>query len=185
MKREIVLAQNNRFETERLILQRIVMSDAKDIFEYTSDEETVHYINFPQHKTLEETELAIATEYLRDLSKWGIIEKVSGKLIGAIDLHINGDQGEFTWIINPAFRGKGIIPEAAQVLIQFAFTRLDLSVVTAFHAVENPASGHVMKKVGMIKLGNWYYYAKKYKKSLLCDYYALTQEMYEKLKEEK
>lgn len=39
--------------------------------------------------------------------------------------------------------------EAATAVLQFAFEQLEVDMVSAKHDVRNPASGQVMKKIGM------------------------------------
>ncbi len=39
-------AENQRIETECLILRPVTLADAEDMYEYASDEETVRYVFF-------------------------------------------------------------------------------------------------------------------------------------------
>jgi [ribosomal protein S5]-alanine N-acetyltransferase len=49
--------------------------------------------------------------------------------------------------------GQGYATEAARSVLRFAFEGLGLNRVYAHHMVRNPASGRVMKKIGMKQEG--------------------------------
>lgn len=53
------------------------------------------------------------------------------------------------WAIDPRHQGQGYATEAAQAMIDYAFTRLRLKRVIATTDYENGASQRVMRKVGM------------------------------------
>ena len=57
MNYPLIFAENQRIETERLILRPVTLDDAEDMYEYASDEETVRYVflnkqSLKQDKTL-------------------------------------------------------------------------------------------------------------------------------------
>lgn len=177
MDYKIILAENQVFETERLILRKIELSDAKDIFEYSSDEKTVKYIGFDVHKSIEDTEEAIVNYFIPNrLITWGIIDKENKKLIGTIDLRIKNKQASFGWIINKKYWGKGITFEAASCLKKFAFNSLEVEVISCIHDIDNPNSGRVMEKLEMNKLGHVWKYEKG--ENHLMAYWAITKNEY-------
>jgi len=102
MSIDLFLAQNQSFETERLLLRKITLADAQAIFEYASDEETARFVSFEPYENLDRTKEGIAGFFMKDpLAKFGIVEKASGKLIGTIDFRISGDKmAEFGWCLN-------------------------------------------------------------------------------------
>ncbi len=53
------------------------------------------------------------------------------------------------WVIDPHYQGTGYATEAAQALIDFAFSEMKLKRILAMTADENAASQAVMKKLGM------------------------------------
>ena len=74
--------------TDRLILRRMTMKDAQDIFEYSRDPEVARHVLWTAQKHISE-----AKEYVRYMTKryrddlpssWGIIDKESGRLVGTI-----------------------------------------------------------------------------------------------------
>lgn len=57
---------------------------------------------------------------------------------------------EIGYGIDPAFRGKGYMTEAVRAMIDWAFQHKHCQVVTACGVLKsNPASSHVLVKVGM------------------------------------
>ncbi len=84
---------------------------------------------------------------------WAIT--LHGQLIGAIGLEIQArhDRAELGYWIGQPFWNAGYATEAARHVIHHAFTRLKLNRIEAHHFTRNPASGRVMKKLGMTREG--------------------------------
>lgn len=180
MDMNVVLAEHQYFETKRLTLRKIELTDSKAIYEYARDPEVVRYVTFEAHDSLERTKEGIANYFLPNrLSTWAIVDKMSKKLIGTIDLRVTADSASFGWILNKQYWGRGLMPEAASCLRDFAFNDLKLTVLTADHFADNPKSGCVMQKIGMKKMGQLWIYVAKLEQSVLCDYWALTKAEYE------
>ena len=179
----ILLAEHQVFETDRLILRKVELTDATDIFEYCSNPEVVKSLTISPHETIDVSKDGIVNYFMSNrLTSWAIVDKESQKMIGTIDMRITGSQASFGWVLNDKFWGKGLMPEAAKCLRDFAFDVLNFQVLTADHMSENVKSGRVMEKIGMKKTGQIYLYMNKLKKSVLCDYYALTKEEYDEIK---
>ncbi|WP_374284533.1 GNAT family N-acetyltransferase [Lactococcus sp.] len=182
MNKNLILAQHQVFETDQLILRKVELADAPAIYDYTKDEACVKFISLKPSQSLEETQIGIATYFMENrLTCWGIVDKTTDEFLGTIDMRVNGDSGNFGWILKKSHWGRGIVPEAAQTLLDFAFNELGLKVITAEHFAENQKSGRVMEKIGMKKMGQIYVYVDKLERSVLCDYWALTGEEYEKM----
>lgn len=82
---------------------------------------------------------------------WAIERRDDGAPLGAVGLnltraHRRGELGY--WIAKSAW-GQGIATEASRAVIAVGFDALGLHRVDAHHYVENPASGAVMRKLGM------------------------------------
>jgi RimJ/RimL family protein N-acetyltransferase len=76
-------------------------------------------------------------------------------LCGSVGLALNpnynlADLGY--WVGHP-FWGQGYATEAATAVIAFGFSVLGLNRINATHFADNPASGRVMKKLGMVNEG--------------------------------
>jgi ribosomal-protein-alanine N-acetyltransferase len=68
---------------------------------------------------------------------------------GFTNIYPQHDSAEIGYVINPAYRGKGIAVEAAMRVIDFGFSELGLNRIEAKYIVGNDASRRVMEKLGM------------------------------------
>ena len=176
-----VLYNNRRIETERLFLRPMQLSDAEDMFEYASDEETLSTLMWEGVKTLDEAKAAIYDWHLASPhGKWAITLKDGGKLIGGVDVGLNHahDKGSFGYVINRQFWGKGYMTEAFAAIVDLCFMRLELNRVEARFYVGNEGSGRVMEKVGMKHEGVLIASEKIKGKFKDVVYYGLTREQY-------
>ena len=142
--------------TERLLLRKIRLTDAPDMFEYSTDPEVTKYLLWDPHPNVEHTRNYI--DYLQDRYRdgkyydWAVILKSSGKMIGTCGFssilpeHRSAEVG---YVLNPAFRGQGIAGEALSAVLDFAFRKMALNRVEAKCVAENASSERVMQKVGM------------------------------------
>ena len=175
-------------ETERLYMRRLLPSDTLDMFEYASLPSVTEYLLWCEHPNVQYTREYL--EYLEsryavgDFYDWALVLKENGKMIGtcgftSIDLVNN--TAEIGYVINPAYHGIGIAPEAARRVLSFGFSVLELSRISAVCMKENEKSLRVMKKIGMSYEGvlRSAVYAKgKHRDVCLC---AITSEDFERL----
>lgn len=153
-----VLAENRQIETKRLILRPVVLEDAEDMFAYASDEETTKFV-FEQHRNLMESKISIANYFMREpLGKYAIEYKENHQMIGTVDLRVNTNAGlgELGYTLSKNYWGKGLMPEACEVLLQLGFEKLQLVRIEAIHDLRNSKSGRVMEKIGMTKESTLY-----------------------------
>jgi len=150
-----------RIETERLILRKFKIEDAEDMFKnWASDNEVTKYLTWPTHSSVEVSKRVISmwekdndslSHYL-----WCIELKESGEAIGSIgvvNLHEDIDAVEVGYCIGRKFWGQGITSEAFGALIHFFFKEMQVNRVGSRHDLNNPSSGKVMEKCGLIKEG--------------------------------
>ena len=70
--RNLIFAQHQRIETERLILRPVTLKDTEDMYEYGQDEETTYYV-FPTYQTIADAKQGIANVFMAaPLGKYGI-----------------------------------------------------------------------------------------------------------------
>lgn len=178
-------------ETKRLILRRITMRDAKDIFAYSKDEEVARHVLWSAQKDISE-----AKEYCRFMMKryrcdqpssWGIIEKATDRLVGTIGyMDFNEDNAtvEVGYSLARWMWNGGYMTEALSRVIAYTFDAMDINRIEAQHELDNPSSGRVMEKCGMLKEGVMR--QRLYNKGRYVDValYAILKEDYEKKKEQ-
>ncbi|MNC20746.1 putative ribosomal N-acetyltransferase YdaF [compost metagenome] len=87
--------------------------------------------------------------------EFAITDREKGELYGAIALSNNQKfrNGELAYWIGEEFWGNGYATEAAQAILQFAFVEKQYHKVFARYFRSNPASGRVMRKLGMQQEG--------------------------------
>lgn len=76
----------------------------------------------------------------------------SGHVIGSVSVGLlreSPDVGEIGYTIAVPYWNKGFATEAARAVVDFAFAQRGVTRIFARHFGSNPASGHVMKKLGM------------------------------------
>lgn len=147
-------------QTERFLLRPLALTDAKEMFAYTSREESFRFLRGTAHTSLDQTTafLQKAVRSYADHSDflWGICERSTGRLIGtcrlfAIDLSDRGS--EVSYLVHPDCQGQGVASEAVSRVIRYAFEELDLVRVQAHCVVDNFGSERVMQKCGMRQEG--------------------------------
>ncbi|WP_054957494.1 GNAT family N-acetyltransferase [Paenibacillus dakarensis] len=143
-------------ETERLILRKITMDDAEDMFLYASDDEVSRFVPWETHRTIENTlgyiSFVVERYENKTIAPWGIEYKENGRMIGTVDFVFwkpEHQVAELGYVLGKDYWGKGIITEAAAELLRFAFTKMDLVRIQARCIADNTGSSRVMEKIGM------------------------------------
>ena len=145
-------------ETPRLILRRLSVDDAKDMYEnWASDDEVTKYLTWNSHASVEDSRACIANFFVVGYDKpsyyeWGVVLKENGRVIGTAGLHNiieNIRSGELGYCIGSAYWGNEYMVEAVNAIIDFCFNEVNFNRIEALHDVENPKSGRVMQKLGM------------------------------------
>ncbi|MCD4656075.1 MAG: GNAT family N-acetyltransferase [Planctomycetes bacterium] len=156
MNIEHVFSHLPTLKTNRLILRKMKLSDAQDIFDYASDHEVSKTTNWSAHNVLEDSKTYLKSMLKRysynQASEWGIVHKKSGKMIGTCGFTawIPGYyKGEIGYSLAQKFWNLGLTTEAIRKVIEFGFTKIKLNRIEARCWLNNPASERVMQKVGM------------------------------------
>jgi [ribosomal protein S5]-alanine N-acetyltransferase len=141
-------------QTERLVLRPPQMEDATAMLTgWAQDPEVTRYLTWRPHTSLEQSQAAIT----RAISAWNdetrfpymITLKTTGEVIGMIDPRIEGPRMGIGYVLAHAYWGKGYMPEATRVIIDWAFQQSTIYRVYATTDLENVASKRVLEKVGM------------------------------------
>jgi RimJ/RimL family protein N-acetyltransferase len=87
---------------------------------------------------------------------WTVEDKSRGTIVGQVSLTRlpSGDGWALAFWTHPACWGQGYAPEAANRAIRCAFDELEASRVWAAAATWNQASQRVLKKLGMVHIGD-------------------------------
>lgn len=147
-------------ETDRLILECYAQSHVPEITEAINEPGISEYTRTIQYPYTEKDAQSFALRHEDGLESgtmvcWAIRERESGAVIGSIGFTINREDSnaEIGYMINSAFRGRGYATEAARACMQFGFETLRLFRIYASWYADNPASGKILRKLGMSEEG--------------------------------
>jgi [ribosomal protein S5]-alanine N-acetyltransferase len=81
----------------------------------------------------------------------GITLRETGALCGGVGLRIEPDhrRAELGYWIGLPYWGNGHATEAASAMVKYGFETLGLHRIFASHVTHNPASGRILRKIGM------------------------------------
>ena len=147
------------FGTARLGARVPRVDDAPAIFAaYASDPEVTRYLSWRPYERVEPLEI-----YLREcLAHW---EKGNGHLpcllclkgtdtpMGSIGVTLEGGKVMFGYLLARKFWGHGFAAEALTFLVDWSLAQPAIFRAWAYCDAENPASGRVLEKAGMVREG--------------------------------
>ncbi|WP_025144410.1 GNAT family N-acetyltransferase [Pedobacter jeongneungensis] len=141
--------------TERLVLRRLALTDANEIYQSRSDAKVAELIGKAPFTTIDQ-----AVSYINMIDGvinknesifWAISYKSTTALIGTICLwnfDIPNATVELGYELLEAFRGKGIMAEAMVSVIGYAFDEMGVEKIIACPSVENLPSVKLLEKMG-------------------------------------
>ena len=140
--------------TPRLILRPFEDRDAERMFAIMSDDETTRFLHVNPYESPEQARAWIERclsegdgEYFRR----AIELKETGEYIGDVRVKLNhkDNSGEIGFTVSREYWGKGLASEAAGEVITYLMEQRGINRIAAAHSVKNPASGGVLRKIGM------------------------------------
>lgn len=148
-------------KTQRLTLRPFREDDAEAMFEnWASDPEVTKFLTWTPHKNVEETRSLLKLweeEGKRtDVYHWAI--ELNGELIGDVNImavNEKNERGVTGYCLAKKHWGKGIMTEAYAEVLRFLFEEVGFHRIESSHAVQNPASGRVMEKCGLVYEGTF------------------------------
>lgn len=142
--------------TARLVLRPYAPEDAAAVHGHLQDREvasTTAMIPHPYPEGAAETWIAThaARHEAGEAAVLAITLRGDGTLVGSIELRVEPAhrRGELGYWIGRAHWGRGYATEAADALLRWGMRTLGLHRVHAAHMSRNPASGAVLRKIGM------------------------------------
>jgi len=140
-------------ETERLLLRKPEEADVPAITAMIGDWDVVKNLATAPYPYLEEH----ARQFIARIAEgratgeshvFAITRKPAGAYMGTIGLHLRDGAFEIGyWLGKPHWK-MGYASEAARKVISFAFRELKATKLVAGWFHDNPASGHVLEKLG-------------------------------------
>lgn len=141
--------------TERLILRPWEESDAAELYRHASSPEVGPIAGWPPHTSVDNSR-EIIRNVLSAPETYAIVWKETGLPIGSIglkmgdmtDLTDRADECELGYWVGTAYWGQGIMTEAVQRIIRYAFEELGMSKLWCAYYDGNLRSKRVQEKCG-------------------------------------
>ena len=141
--------------TERLILRQFQAFDADTVQRLAGAKEVAAGTLLPHPYDLEAAAQWIAQQQesfaAGNAITFAIVLAEEEQLIGSIGVEIAREHelARLSYWLGTAYWNRGYCTEAVQAVLDYGFTRLLLHRIYAPHFHNNPASGRVLRKVGM------------------------------------
>ena len=145
-----------RLETKRLVLRKAVLDDYKKAFiNWTSDPKVSRYVTWDTHQNDEVTK-----EYFKyvvsrydepNCYNWIVCIKEIDEPIGQIDVVniVDNSNAVIGYCFSSLYWNQGFATEAFKEVIKYLFDEVKFNKISAYHLIDNPASGKVMIKCGL------------------------------------
>jgi RimJ/RimL family protein N-acetyltransferase len=149
----ISMSNTPEIKTERLILRRFTENDVEAFFNIINDKEVNTYLTLFPFETIEDAKNYLQEKYLNTYGeqvgfRYAICLKFDNILIGYV--HVSDDDSyDLSYGLKKEYWRKGIMTEACKAVVE-QIKKSGIPYITATHDDNNPRSGGVMKKIGMI-----------------------------------
>jgi [ribosomal protein S5]-alanine N-acetyltransferase len=145
-------------ETERLTLRAPLPSDAPEMFErYCQDAAVARFLCWRPHTNVSETQQFVARCIgqweVRASFNWLILDKRDHRLMGNIELEIDGWRGTLGYVLARDVWGRNYMTEAVRGLAAWALAQPQIHRIGAWSDIDNIASCRVLEKVGFQREG--------------------------------
>ena len=149
------------FETQRLILRPLELSDAAALFELNKNPNVHKYLWQKPEVAIEESIKVI--EYVKrqykenNIGRFATILKDTGEFIGWTGIKFVNDHVEngntnffdYGYRLSEPHWNKGYATEATQFWLDYGFNQMKIEMMNAYTHAENGASNHILQKCGM------------------------------------
>ena len=167
-------------KTERLILRPFSLDDGPVVKRLAGDRDiasTTARIPHPYEDGMAEAWISTHHEQYEkgESVVFAMTLREDRTLVGAIGLELRPEnaQGELGYWVGKPYWNCGYCTEAAREVLWYAFGTLGLNRVYAQHFGRNPASGRVLRKIGMKHEGSLRRHFKKWEKYEEVEWYGI------------
>lgn len=147
---------SGRMETERLILAKWTSHDAAGLYHFANNPRVAYSAGFEAAKSLGDAK-GMAKLLARN-GAFKIIWKETGEIIGSVGLGKDKrrediSSQELGYWLSEEFWGRGIMTEAVEKVIEYAFCEMKLDLVSVLTEPSNIGSLRVIEKAGFRREG--------------------------------
>ena len=172
-----------RLRTPRLVLRAFTRADSDTVTRLAGEREiAVNTLNIPhpyeQRHAIEWIDSHAGQLHRHEAATFAVTRSSDGILLGAAGLILDAEHrsGELGYWIGRPYWGQGFATEAARAVVEWGFDELDLHRVHASHFPRNPASGNVLRKLGMRSEGRLREHVLKWGEFLDIEMYGVLRE---------
>ncbi len=144
--------------TKRLILRKVEIEDAADIYEYACLDSVSKYTQEKKHENIEDSIDSIINFHFKykernAFSTYALELKSTGKMIGLIALHtcLSNNCFEIGFECNPKYHNQGYMQEALSKFMEYYENQVNCVVAKVLQ--NNNISLHLLKKLKFIEIG--------------------------------
>lgn len=146
-----------QLETPRLLLRQWREADKQPFAAMSANPQVMEF--FPALLSPEQSSAMV--DHMQGLIQkrgwgfWALELKQTQQFIGFTGLHVPADElpcspcVEIGWRLSPEYWGLGLVTEAANAALNYAFSQLKLEEVVSFTVCANQRSRSVMERLGM------------------------------------
>lgn len=135
-----------RFETDKVIIRKIKISDAAAMYEYAKKEEVGTNAGWEPHKSLHETKY-ILTLLKASREVWAISDIKTDKMIGTFSYKKwDKDKLEIGYALDSSYWRLGIMTDVVGIMVKHIFENRRVSEIICGHLVGNIGSKRVIEK---------------------------------------
>lgn len=168
-------------ESQRLILRPPRQGDIEAIAAWLGDFEVsrnLARVPYPYGEADAEDWVARRGRHGEGHYVFCILRKSDHLFMGSIGLHLENEGPELGYWLGKPFWGLGYASEAGRAVAQFAFGSLNAPFLRAGWFHDNPASGHVLAKLGARHNGSRMRHCRARGEPVLCHEMLLTKEAF-------
>lgn len=146
-------------QTKRLILRAWKESDAEALYKYARNPNVGPIAGWPPHTSVENSR-EIIKAVLSAPETYAVVLKETGEAVGSVgimtarsEIHsakIADNECEIGYWIGEPYRGQGLIPEAVNELLRYAFENLRQTTVWCGYYDGNEKSKRAQEKCGFV-----------------------------------
>lgn len=126
-------------KTKRLLLRKVLPTDAESVMKIRGNEEAMRYIPRPRAKTVDDAlnvieMLANGIDEGKSIN-WAISNAENPSeifgIMGYVNFYPEQGKAEIGYMLHPDYWGKGYIPEAIAEVEKFGFQQINLQIIEA------------------------------------------------------
>lgn len=146
-------------QTPRLVLRPFCLDDLEPFYNYSKNPNVGRNAGWKPHESVIESLEILNLIFLDKENMWAMVIKETNQLIGSIGLtddpkRLNPNVKMMGYAIGEEHWGKGYTTEAAKKVVEYAFGKLKLDLVSAYTYPNNLRSQKVLEKCGFLCEGS-------------------------------